>query len=188
MGQFSRTPGSSAHDLAREAIALVMANPRRARAMAQAAIAVPAGGDVTATVTAHRALGLATRELHDAAGGAVHLRRAVSIADRSGVAPLAAEARMSLALVLDDLGRPRAALRAIDLARQTSTGLAFARATMQRAVILRRMGRCPEALADYRVALNTFRRYGDRLWQARALTNRGVLYAYTGEIALAEAD
>jgi len=131
-------------------------------------------------VLAYRALGLAVRELHDASGAAVHLRRAVREALRYRLAVPAAEARMSLALVLDDLGRPVAALREIDRARAALSGLPLARATMQRAIILRRLGRADEALSGYRVALATFRLHGDLLWQARALTNRGVLRTYQG--------
>jgi hypothetical protein len=40
----------------------------------------------------------------------------------------------------------------------------------------------------YRSALAVFRRYGDEIWQARALTNRGVVHAYQGNFALAQAD
>ena len=68
-------------------------------------------------VLAHRAIGLAVRELHDAAGASVHLRRSIAIAERHGLDGPAAEARMSLGLVLDDLGRPVAALRELDQAR-----------------------------------------------------------------------
>jgi len=99
-----------------------------------------------------------------------------------------AEAPISLALVLDDLGRPADAVREIERAVATLTGPARARARMQRAIILRRLGREDEALAEYGVALTSFRRNGDELWQARALTNRGVLQAYRGARNAAERD
>jgi tetratricopeptide (TPR) repeat protein len=175
--------------LAERALSLVMADPRRARTTARAALAAAGrGGSGTARVVAYRALGLATRELHDASGAAAALRRAVDVAQRRGLDQQAAEARMSLALVLDDLGRPAAALREIDRARAGLSGVRLARATMQRAIILRRLGRDGEALDGYRAALGSFRRHGDRLWQARTLTNRGVLHAYRGAFRLSVAD
>ena len=124
----------------------------------------------------------------DAATAAAHLRRYIAIADRHGRVDRIAEARMSLALVLDDLGRPAAAVREIERAVAVLTGPARARARMQRAIILRRLGREDEALAEYGAALTSFRRNGDELWQARALTNRGVLQAYRGAHSAAERD
>jgi tetratricopeptide (TPR) repeat protein len=174
---------------AQRALDLVMIDARRAQAMAGAALAAAElYRDPAETAIAHRALGLAARELHDAAAAATHLRRAIRSAERAGLAVAAAEARMSHALVLDDLGRPAAALDEIDRARAELRGLRLARATMQRALILRRLGRDREALAGYRQALRAFRRYGDLLWQGRALTNRGVLHGYRGELGPAEAD
>ncbi|MDM4719448.1 CHAT domain-containing protein [Micromonospora sp. WMMA1363] len=95
---------------------------------------------------------------------------------------------MSLALVLDEAGHPRQALREIDAAAPALSGLPAARLQMQRALILDRLGRFKEAMAGYTEALAAFRRGDDRLWQARALTNRGVLHAYRGSLRQAEAD
>jgi tetratricopeptide (TPR) repeat protein len=173
--------------LAERALDLVMADPKRASETARVVLSTRSA-DAVQQVTARRALGLATRELQDAAGAAAHLRRAVALATRHGLDGPAAEARMSLALVLDDLGRPAEALRAIEEALAALTGLPQARARMQQAIILRRMGREPEALAGYRAALAAFRRHGDEIWQARALTNRGVLHAYQGNFTLAQSD
>jgi hypothetical protein len=104
--------------------------------------------------------------------------------DRAGLALSLAE----FALALDDLGRPEDAIRELDRAVATLTGIDRDRARVQRAIILRRLGRDEEALASYRVALAGFRRAGDRLWQARTLTNRGVLQAYRGDVRAAERD
>ncbi|WP_459112892.1 ATP-binding protein, partial [Rugosimonospora acidiphila] len=135
-----------------------------------------------------RALGLAARALHDAATAARHLRASAALAGRHRLAPLVAEARMSLALILDDLGRPAAALSEIDRALLNLRGHRRARATMQRSLILRRLGHDAAALAGYRAALRMFRRHGDRVWEARTLTNRGVLHGYRGSLRMAEAD
>lgn len=103
---------------------------------------------------------------------------------RAGMAMSLAE----FALALDDLGRPDDAIRELDRAVAILTGVDRERARVQRAIILRRLGRDEEALASYRVALAGFRRAGDRLWQARTLTNRGVLRAYRGDVRAAERD
>ncbi len=165
---------------------MVMADPRRALALASDQW--QQAHDPLEKARALRVMGLAERELHDAAAAARHLRRSIGLATRHGLDHMAAESRMSLALVLDDLGRPRDALREIDRALALLKGLPWARARMQRGILLRRVGREAEALAAYGEALAAFRRRGDRLWQARALTNRGVLQAYRGALGQARAD
>ncbi|WP_432826857.1 CHAT domain-containing protein [Dactylosporangium sp. CA-092794] len=175
--------------LAEGAVETVAADPRRARTLADAALAAARRSrDPAATSVAHRALGLAARASYDARTAAKHLRTALNVALRHDLPTLAAEARMSLALVLEDLGRPAAAVREIDAALQSLRGLRRARTVMQRALILRRMGREDEAMAGYTAALRVFRRSGDRLWQARALNNRGILRGYHGDYRLAQAD
>lgn len=167
----------------------VMADPWRVRGQAERLlVAARRAGDGTARVVAYRVLGLAARECHEPAAAVGHLRRSVALAVRHRLPRRAAECRMSLALALDDLGRPAAAIREIDRAVAGLTGVGRARATMQRAIILRRIGREEEALRAYDQALVAFRRTGDTLWQARALTNRGVLRAYRGAVAGAERD
>ncbi|MFD0971198.1 CHAT domain-containing protein [Plantactinospora endophytica] len=95
---------------------------------------------------------------------------------------------MSLALVLAEAGRPTAALREIDRAAPVLDGLPAARLQMQRALILDRLNRFAEAMAGYSTAIAVFRRADDQLWQARALTNRGVLHSYRGSLRQAESD
>jgi tetratricopeptide (TPR) repeat protein len=171
------------------ALVHVMADPHRARGAAQAALeAARRRRDPTEQMRAERVLGLAARELHDAATAAAHLRRSVRIGERQGLEQRTAESRMSLALVEEDLGRPRAAISQIDRAIAVLRGLPLARARMQRAIILRRLGRERPALLAYGEALAAFRRWDDRLWQARALMNRGVLHALRGALRHADAD
>jgi hypothetical protein len=171
------------------ALHLVTADPRQARTLALAIRRqARREADPVTESTAERALGLAARELHDAGAALRHLRRAVLVADRAGLVQPAAEARMSLALVLAEAGRPTQALREIDAAAPALTGLPAARLQMQRALTLDRLSRFAEAMAGYTAAVTAFRRAGDRLWEARALTNRGVLHAYQGSLRQAEAD
>ncbi|MDP9795142.1 tetratricopeptide (TPR) repeat protein [Catenuloplanes nepalensis] len=172
-----------------DALDLVTADPRRATRLAlEARRSARRAADPGAESTAERALGLAARELSDAPAALRHLHRARRVAARAGLAERAAEARMSLALVLAEAGRPRAALREIDAAVPVLSGLPGARLAMQRALILDRLSRFDEAMAGYTTAVAAFRRAGDRLWQARALTNRGVLHAYRGGLRAAEDD
>ncbi len=181
--------GSPPEPGAEQILERVMADPKLASSAArQALTAAQACGDGAGQARALRALGLAAHALHDAAAAQADLKRAIRAAQRSGQQVLEAEARMSYALVLDDLGRPAAALREIDLACRQLTGLRLARAVMQRALILRRAGRDDDALAGYRQALAVFRGHGDLLWQGRALVNRGVLRGYHGDLAQARAD
>jgi hypothetical protein len=72
------------------------------------------------------------------------------------------------------------AVQQIDEAISGLTGLPRARARVRWAAILRRLGRDDEALTYCADAVSTFRRAGDRLWQAHALTNRAVLRADRG--------
>ncbi|MDI1463774.1 CHAT domain-containing tetratricopeptide repeat protein [Catellatospora sp. KI3] len=164
-----------------------MANPERAAALGARLLArAERDRDRPGASTSLRILGLAARELQEPALAATRLRRSIAVAREHP--QLAAESRMSLALVLNDLGRPRAALREIDQALLVLEGLPLARARMQHGILLRRLGRDTEALEAYGAALAAFRRHDDRLWQARALTNRGVLQAYRGMLAQARVD
>jgi CHAT domain-containing protein len=174
---------------AERALELVMAEPHLARDLAtDALVRAREIGDSEAASVAERALGLAARELHDIAGAVEHLRAAVRIAGRAGLSLRAAQARMSLCLALAYRGDTRAALREADRAAPDLRGPDAARLMMQRALILQRLGRLDEALEGYKRALAGFRRSNDRLWQARLLTNRGVLHAYRGDQHAAESD
>jgi tetratricopeptide (TPR) repeat protein len=167
----------------------ILADPRQASRTAEQSLAeATASHDGTARARAERVLGLAAHATHDAAAAAAWLRRAIRTAQRCGEPVLEAEARMSYSLVLDDLGRPAAALQEIDRACLRLSGLRLARADMQRALILRRAGRDNDALAGYHRALAEFRRHGDAAWEGRVLINRGILRCYRGDLAEAQAD
>lgn len=174
---------------AQEALLLATADPVRARDLAGRALrAARRASDPDAESVADRALGLVARELHEAPRAQRHLRRAIQVAGRAGLDVRRAEAQMSLALVLDEVGRPADALAELNAALAALTGVEAARAHMQRAIILDRLGRSAEALDGYSSSLAVFRRSGDRLWQARALTNRGIFHAYRGAVRQAYAD
>lgn len=138
--------------------------------------------------TAERALGLAARELGRLDTAVGHLRRAVRVAEQAGLPVPAAEAQMSLALARAAQGHTADALRLGAAAGRVLRGLEGARLRMQLALIAQRLGRFDEALDGYRRALTVFRREGDLLWEAKLLSNRGVLEAYRGRPRRAEAD
>ncbi|WP_239167281.1 CHAT domain-containing protein [Catellatospora coxensis] len=168
---------------------MVMADPRRAGVLGERLLArAERDRDPAGRAVSLRILGLAARELQDPALAAARLRRSIAVAGRARLPELAAQSRMSLALVLNDLGRPTAALAEIGRALSALDGLPLARARMQHGILLRRLGRDEQALAAYTSALAAFRRHDDRLWQARALINRGVLQTYRGAFAQARAD
>jgi tetratricopeptide (TPR) repeat protein len=144
--------------------------------------------DDEAAIVAQRALGLAaieTGRVKDATGV---LRRAVRHAGQAALPVRAAEARMTLALALLYCGDPAHALGELDRARGDLQGVAAARLEMQRALVLQKLDRPDDALAGYRRALTTFRRDGDRLWEARLLSNRGLLHGERGAFAASRRD
>ncbi len=177
---------------AEHALALVGADPRAALEQADAVVArVPRARDrdeVRALATAHRAAGLALRQMADLDVADKRLRRAISVAERADRPELAAEARMSLAFVLMDRGRLRAALTTVDNASATLVGPAAARVRAMRALVLQRSGRTREALADYADALPVLQRAGDTVWEARLRNNRAPLFAVGGDTQSALAD
>src|SRR5688500_1268337 len=165
--------GGTVQAVAEEALRLVFVDPRRATGTGRLARdRAVRERDAAARSTAERALGLAAKELGDLRAAAAHLRRAVAVADVARLPVPAAEARMSLALVLATRGDTGAALRCAERAGSVLDGLAAARLRMQLALIMQRLGRFDEAVAGFRQALATFRQEGDLLWQAKLLNNR----------------
>ncbi len=145
-------------------------------------------GDAREASTAERAIGLSLRELHDFDGALRHLRRAVRIAEQAGSPRLAALARMSLAYVLSNTGRHAQALRTVNAALPELSGVDADNARMQRGLVLHYLCRYDEALREYNWAIDAARRDGDKLGEARARNNRGLLRAYTGGLRAADED
>ena len=176
-------------DKAREALRLADADPGQSATLAAAVAAqAKAARDIAAAAVAERALGLAALHLDDAATAMRHLRAAITLGRRAGSPSLAAEARMTLAYVLNGQGRSRQALREIDAAIQDLDGVERARAEAQRGAILQLLGPADEALASFRHALPALRRAGDHVWVQRVLSNRAVVYGYQNEFTAAVRD
>ena len=160
----SRDVRSDPNDLdpvaaAERAIELAPDSPRRAKVLAEEIVLrAKLKGNVEALTVSERALGLAALGMRDGKGAVVHLRRAVSIAERAELPVRAAEARMSLGRALLYTGDSRGAFREIDAAGSALSGIAGARLQLQRAILLHHHHRLDEALDGYRSALAVFRR------------------------------
>ncbi len=180
---------TTVRERADDALRLVQTDPRLARAAAlRVRAAARRAGDAAAESTCERVLGLASRESNSMRSAARHLRRAVALADEAGLPVVAAQARMTLALVRADQGDIEEAMSLGAEAAPFLTGLEAARLGHQVAVIAQRRGLFGEALRGYGSALAVFRRENDRHWEARVRNNRGVLHAYRGQPGPAESD
>src|SRR5437899_7894073 len=173
---------------ANPALDLVGSDPRRALAAADAVLPEASRGrSPEAVATAQRAAGLALRNMCELTAAETRLRAGVrSAANRAPRA--AAEARMSLAFVLLERGRVRAALNQADRAASSLKGVAAARLRGQRALVLQRSGRTNDALSAYADAIPVLQKSGDKLWEAGLRNNRALLNAYGGSFAAAERD
>ena len=181
-----RTPPMA---LAQAALELVGRDPGGATTAADEAVAAArVSHDRAARAVALRARSLAERELGRIPAALRSGQASVRAAAAAGDDDLEAEARMSLAFVLLERGSVTAALRQADRSAGQTQGLAAARLSTQRALILQRTGRGAEALAAYAQALPVLRRGHDTVWEARLRNNRGLLHAYHGSLRDAEAD
>ncbi len=174
-------------DAAERALAAVDNDPLWAEAAALAVISDPRA-DAEAASVAHRTVGLVARETGRLGVARHRLRRAIAVAEAGNFDLRAIEARLSLVLALLQAGYPDAALTELDRAAERAPRELRGQVLVQRALIHIRVGRFEEALDDSRRALPLLRRAGDRLNEARLLSNRGVLHAYRSELALAETD
>jgi tetratricopeptide (TPR) repeat protein len=181
--------GPSLGSRAEEALDVATADPVRGqRLAADLVVEARRAGDAEVLSTAQQALGLAARERNDVRSALRHQRAAVASARRAGLRPREARARASLCATYLYAGRTAEALREADRAAAISRGLDLARAEMQRAGILARLGRYDESLAAMRPALAALREEGDDLWEARLLNNRGLLHVLTGSTVQARRD
>jgi tetratricopeptide (TPR) repeat protein len=180
-------PPISELDLALHLVDSVQDHPQQAKERA-ASLVAREDLDPETEAVGWWALGLAGRQLNDHASAEVALRRAVSIAADAGLERRVGQIRSSLALVLLYTGDSQGALLEAERAEQGLSGVDLARNEMQIGLILQRLGHLDQALVRYRSALVGLRRSGDRLAEARLLSNRGVLHGYRGELDLGVSD
>jgi tetratricopeptide (TPR) repeat protein len=181
-------PSSAADRVKRalRAVEQIQTQASEARAAAEAVLAE--GGDDEAASIALRAVGLSWREHGDLKLAVRTLRRAISVADRAGVPYRAAEARMSLVVLIADRGNTDGALAEAALADRVLTGLDRARLRVNLALVLHRMGRSAEALEALDASQPVLAAHGDARWESLALNLRAVIHVYRGAGQPAQAD
>ncbi len=174
--------------LANAAHALVQADVSRAAIIAERALAqARAQREPEAEVAALHALGFARHELGDARAIRT-LRAAVRAGEHHRLAHRAARARRTLAGCLAQSGAIGSALREFEIACASLDAHELARSEVFRIGLLSLSGRAPSTLTQSNRALETLRRKGDTIWEARLLKNRGLLLRERGDAAGAERD
>lgn len=174
---------------AEEAFRLARAEPVRVWALAAPDRRwEPRHADPETAVLAELALGVAATELRQLTDAGRHLARARSLAVTEGLTELTAEADINLALVLTRQGRLEDALVCLERSPVPPSGALGVRVECQRGLILQTLGRWDQALEAYRRGMLGMRRAGDRLGEARVLTNRGLVHAYAGRFEASAAE
>lgn len=165
---------------------LALSRPREALAKARV-ILTDRPGPYEASV-AHQAAGIVLREFGDVEAGVSELRNALRLARLTGSTEREVEAGAALAVALAYAGRTQAGLAAFDRAIRLSRGVLTGHVLHRRSVVLWTLGQHAAALDDTRRAITVLRRAGDKLWTARAMNARGLVYLAIGRPARADAD
>jgi tetratricopeptide (TPR) repeat protein len=169
-----------------ELLPLALARPREALAKARALLA-RSSGSYDASV-AHQAIGIVLRDFGDADAAIRELRTALRLARATGSRDREADVLATLGTTLVYAGRTRSGLAHLDAATHQASGVLAGRVLMRRGGTLLVLGRHREALHELRSAVTAFRRAGDTIWEARALTWRGDTYLAIGVTERADAD
>jgi tetratricopeptide (TPR) repeat protein len=128
------------------------------------------------------------RDIGDVHQGIRELQAALRLARRTGSAEREADVLGSLGPALVHSGRTTDGLAALDRAIELSTGVTAGRVLHRRGAILFILGRYLPALDDFRRAISVLQRAHDRIWAARALDGRGLVYLAIGSPGRADAD
>ncbi len=137
---------------------------------------------------AHQARGIVLRDRGETGVAIKELRRALALARESDRPERAVDVQATLGAALVMHGRTQTGLAQLDEAAHRARGRTLATVLMRRAHVLAFVGHHEQALADLRRAVPGIRRSGDRVWEARALNNRGSVLLAMGEVARAERD
>ena len=137
---------------------------------------------------AHQAAGIVLREFGDIDAGIGELREALRLAGQTGSAKREADVLASLAVALVYAGQTAAGLSTFDRALRLSRGAQTGQVLHRRSIALLALGRDAEALDDARRAAAALRRTSDKLWTARAVGHRGLMYHTMGFPGRADAD
>jgi tetratricopeptide (TPR) repeat protein len=178
-------PGPNQGDVDR-LLLLALSRPREAQARAHGILATRPG-PYEASV-AHQVLGIVLRDIGDINAGVRELRNSLRLARRTTCVEREADVLSSLGLALGYAGRTRSGLAALDRAIQLSTGVLAGRVLYRRGAVLWILGRYLAALSDFRRAISVLQRAEDRVWTARALEGRGLVYLAIGSPGRADDD
>jgi tetratricopeptide (TPR) repeat protein len=165
---------------------LALSRPREALARARAVLEGQPG-PYEASV-AHQAAGIVVRDIGDVQASVRELRVALRLARRTGSAKREIDVLATLAAALVYAGRTSAGLAAFDQAIARSSGGLTGQILHRRGALLWTLGRHAAALDDLRRAIDLLARTNDRVWTARALTARGLVYIAVGSPDRADAD
>lgn len=169
-----------------ELLPLALSRPHEALRRARALLAdspPPAAASI-----ARQAIGIVLRETGDIDQAVEQLRLARSLARRSGSAAREADVLATLGVALVFAGRSRPGRAALNAAAARSTGPLNGRILLRRGGALLTLGHYAEALGDLNSAITTLRLAGDRLWEARARTERAFTYLALGSVRRAADD
>jgi tetratricopeptide (TPR) repeat protein len=128
------------------------------------------------------------RDNGDIDAGVRELRTALRLARQADAPDREADVLGSLGLALVYAGRTSSGLAAFDRAIQMSSGVLQGRVLHRRGLMLWTLGRNAAALDDFRRAIAVLQRADDRVWAARALEGRGLVYLADGSPARADTD
>ncbi|HLX48778.1 MAG TPA: CHAT domain-containing tetratricopeptide repeat protein [Streptosporangiaceae bacterium] len=137
---------------------------------------------------AHQAAGIVARDLGNAQEGVRELRIALRLARQTGSITRETDVLATLGAALVHAGHTADGFAAFDQAVQQSSGVLAGRVLHRRAMALWALGRHAAALDDLRHAIGILRRADDRIYTARALTARGLVYTDLGSPGRADAD
>lgn len=159
-----------------------------AAALDRARQVLNSSGGPQVQTTAHWVIGLALQELGRPTEAVASYRRAVAGSAAGGWADVESKAHGGMAISFLSLGDTAAGLAEVALARELATDTTRGVTEMLYALVLQRTGDLQEALAVYPRAERWLNQANDLAASALLRLNRGTLYAYQGNLALALQD
>jgi tetratricopeptide (TPR) repeat protein len=169
-----------------ELLALALSRPQQAVVRARAVLAADPGP--WAASTAHQALGIVLREFGDVEEALAELRTARRLARATGSAQRETDVLASLGVTLTFAGRSGAGVAALGRAVGRASGAQRGRMLFLRGGVLLILGEHDDALRDLNRAVAALGGPDDRLWLARALTERAFTRLAVGSTARARDD
>jgi tetratricopeptide (TPR) repeat protein len=137
---------------------------------------------------AHHTIGIVLRDHGDLPAAIAELRKGERLARASGEPDREADVQATLGATLAWTGRSRQGLTLLDRAVVAVHGDLAGSVLMRRASIFMHLGRFRDAHEDLCRALPYFRRAGDRVWEARSLSWRALVFLGLGLPGRAAAD